>query len=159
MTTFVVIEGRKPIPLPDEIANDEQAILKALMPFYPEAAEAEVKRENGPEVGDVTVKIIPRGKTKGGVGANHAENIITFDGKRLLLTSLHSTQNQQAIRLNFGIYENNGWRENCSGESVFGEIPLEALIPWAVGCGYLHYENADEWWNKVGAARSECGQG
>ncbi len=66
MSTFVVVEGRKPIPLPEEIANDDQAVLKALMPFYPEAAEAELKREDGPEAGDVTIKVIPRGKTKGG---------------------------------------------------------------------------------------------
>jgi hypothetical protein len=66
MSTFVVVEGRKPIPLPEEIASDDQAVLKALLPFYPEAAEAELKREAGPEAGDVTVKVIPRGKTKGG---------------------------------------------------------------------------------------------
>lgn len=66
MTTYVVIEGRKPIEVPDEIADDEQAIVKALVPFYPQAAEAEIKREDGPEQGDVTLKVIPQGKTKGG---------------------------------------------------------------------------------------------
>lgn len=66
MTTYVVIEGRKPIEIPQEIADDEQAIVKALVPFYPQAAEAEIKRENGPEEGDVTLKVIPQGKTKGG---------------------------------------------------------------------------------------------
>lgn len=66
MTTFIVIEGRPPIQVPDEIADDDQAIVKALVPFYPQAAEAELKREAGPETGDVTVKVIPQGKTKGG---------------------------------------------------------------------------------------------
>ena len=65
MTTYVVIEGRPPIEVPDEIADDDQAIVKALVPFYPQAAEAELKREAGPETGDVTVKVIPQGKTKG----------------------------------------------------------------------------------------------
>jgi hypothetical protein len=65
MTTYVVIEGRKPIEVPQEIADDEQAVVKALVPFYPQAAEAEIKREDGPEQGDVTLKVIPQGKTKG----------------------------------------------------------------------------------------------
>lgn len=63
MATFVKIEGRDPIPVPDEIRDDDALIIKALSPYYPQVAEAELRRtSNG---ADTIISITPIGKTKG----------------------------------------------------------------------------------------------
>lgn len=67
-------------------------------------------------------------------------NLVIFNGRRLGLSGLHSEAS--AIQMNFGVYENNGWRENWSGESLTGAIPLPALIVWAHEQGYLQFESA-----------------
>jgi hypothetical protein len=64
MPTYVaVIEGSQPIPIPPEIANDDAAVATVLTPYYPEAAEAELSRDE--KDGVVTITVTPRGKTKG----------------------------------------------------------------------------------------------
>ncbi len=64
-TYFAVIEGSAPIPIPPEIANDDAAVATVLTPYYPEAAEAELSRDE--KDGVVTITVTPRGKTKGAV--------------------------------------------------------------------------------------------
>ena len=61
-TYFAVIEGQR-IPIPLDIANDDAAIAIALTPYYPEAAEAELEREETD--GMVLIKVTPKAKPKG----------------------------------------------------------------------------------------------
>lgn len=63
--TKVVIEGSEPIVLPDALKDDDAAIIRALSPYYPEAAEAELERAVDAATGDVTITVTPVGKTKG----------------------------------------------------------------------------------------------
>ena len=70
-TYFAVIEGSNPIPIPPEIANDDAAVATVLTPYYPEAAEAELSRDE--KDGVVTITVTPRGKTKG-AAAHRAAN-------------------------------------------------------------------------------------
>lgn len=64
MPTYqAIVEDGAPIPIPAEIANDDVAIATVLTPYYPEAAEAELEREE--KDGVVTITVTPKGKTKG----------------------------------------------------------------------------------------------
>ncbi len=69
-TYFALIEGSAPIPIPPEIANDDAAVATVLTPYYPEAAEAELSRDE--KDGVVTITVTPRGKTKGAVARRAA---------------------------------------------------------------------------------------
>ncbi len=62
--THIIIEGGEAIAIPDAIANDDDAIVRVITPYYPEAAEAELERATDAN-GNVTIKVTPAGKTKG----------------------------------------------------------------------------------------------
>lgn len=62
--TKVIIEGGEPIAIPDAIAQDDAAIIRAIAPYYPETAEAELARSVD-AAGDVTIVVTPSGKSKG----------------------------------------------------------------------------------------------
>lgn len=65
MSTKVVIEGQAdPILIPDTLANDDDAIIRVITPYYPQAAEAELERKTEAN-GDVIITVTPQGKTKG----------------------------------------------------------------------------------------------
>lgn len=61
-TYVALIEGQK-IPIPPEIANEDGAIALALTPYYPEAAEAELERDE--KDGVITITVTPKAKSKG----------------------------------------------------------------------------------------------
>ena len=54
----VIVEGME-LPIPDEIAQDDRILIDALKPYYPDIANAEVKRKEG------VIRLAKRGGTKG----------------------------------------------------------------------------------------------
>ncbi len=67
--------------------------------------------------------------------------IIPLQEKRLMLTTLRSDDLKRSLILGFGVYHDNGWREEWTGESLDGVIPLDALIAWALEQGYLRFDS------------------
>lgn len=62
MPYILIVEGQK-IPLTDEVAATDETIRAALVPFYPEVATADIKRE---VVNEVTlIKMVKKAGTKG----------------------------------------------------------------------------------------------
>ena len=61
-TVNVILEGQT-IPLPADIAANDDLIRKALSPYYPDVANAEIRRET--QDGAVTISIVKRAGPKG----------------------------------------------------------------------------------------------
>jgi hypothetical protein len=65
MANYIIVEGSgRRIPVPHDLAANDQAIVEALRPFYPEAGESEITRETDAD-GDTLIRVVPQGKTKG----------------------------------------------------------------------------------------------
>jgi hypothetical protein len=62
---IISIEGQT-IPVPEEIGKDDEAVKRALAPFYPEAANAMLTRVTKEET--TTISVIKKAGTKGGNG-------------------------------------------------------------------------------------------
>ena len=69
MTSYTVkIEGQT-IPLPEEIAKDDEGVKRALAPYYPEAANAMITRVTKDDTVEITV--VKRAGTKGLLPLQH----------------------------------------------------------------------------------------
>lgn len=80
--TKIIIEGRPPFEIPNELRDNNEAIIAALAPIYPQAANADIRRETlvGDDVlihvtpidkaqsdrSNMAIHVTPHGKTKGG---------------------------------------------------------------------------------------------
>jgi hypothetical protein len=64
-----------------------------------------------------------------------------IEGRRVGLTTLHSKSGygDGPITMGGGVYESLNGREEWTGESLDGEIPIKALLEWAVEAGYLKF--------------------
>ena len=60
---LIKIDGTE-MPLDDEIAKDDETLKKALSPFYPGAANSDIKRTT--ENGQMVVTVVKRAGSKGG---------------------------------------------------------------------------------------------
>lgn len=69
MQYILKLEGQE-LPLTAEIAATDQTIIAAIAPFFPEAASAEIKREQNGET--TIIRLVKKAGTKG----NYLENII-----------------------------------------------------------------------------------
>jgi hypothetical protein len=67
MNYQVVIEGQT-IPVPEEIGANDDAVKRALSPFYPEAANAMITRVTKEET--VTVTVVKRAGSKGSLASD-----------------------------------------------------------------------------------------
>ncbi|HWR66096.1 MAG TPA: hypothetical protein VN364_08250 [Bellilinea sp.] len=69
MTSYTVkIEGQV-IPLPEEIAKDDEGVKRALAPYYPEAANAMITRVE--KDGNIEITVVKRAGTKGLLPLQH----------------------------------------------------------------------------------------
>lgn len=60
----IKLEGQE-IQLPDAIAQNDEQLKLALTPFYPEMANADIRRETNPKTGQLTVSLVKRAGPKG----------------------------------------------------------------------------------------------
>jgi hypothetical protein len=63
MNYTVLVEGQS-IPVPEEIGANDDAVKRALAPFYPEVANALITRVE--KAGEVTINVIKKAGSKGG---------------------------------------------------------------------------------------------
>lgn len=63
MNYIISIEGQT-IPVPEEIGKDDEAVKKALAPFYPQVANAMITRTTKDDT--ITVNVVKKAGTKGG---------------------------------------------------------------------------------------------
>jgi hypothetical protein len=63
MATIRLSGDGQEFPLPDDVARSDELLRQALVPFYPEVAGADIKREN--KNGELVVTVIRRAGTKG----------------------------------------------------------------------------------------------
>jgi hypothetical protein len=94
MATYqVMIEGQI-IPVPEEIGSDDEKVLQALAPFYPEVANAGITRSE--KDGVITVTVI---KKAGSKGLEALEYLITCEGGKnpavALLEEIQGLQGQK----------------------------------------------------------------
>jgi hypothetical protein len=67
------LEGQE-IPIDDAIASDDQKLRDALIPFYPDAAQAEIAREA--KEGQMIVRMVKRAGTKGISSGTGTQNVL-----------------------------------------------------------------------------------
>ena len=60
----IKLEGQE-IQLPDAIAQNDEQLKQALTPFYPEMANADIRRETNSKTGQLTVSLVKRAGPKG----------------------------------------------------------------------------------------------
>lgn len=76
MNYTVLVEGQS-IPVPEEIGGSDEAVKRALAPFYPEVANAMITRVE--KDGTVTVNVVKRAGSKGS-GPEGAAYLVTCTG-------------------------------------------------------------------------------
>jgi hypothetical protein len=74
MSYVVKIEGQE-IPVPDEIGGNDEAVKRALTPYYPEVANAMITRVE--KDGVTTITVVKRAGTK---GADPLEHLLACEG-------------------------------------------------------------------------------
>lgn len=64
-------------------------------------------------------------------------------GRGVGLTILHtkSGYGDGPITIGCGVYAHNGNREEWTGESLDGQIPIKALLEWGLKKGYLKFSH------------------
>lgn len=106
---IIHLEGQE-IPIDDAIAMDNQKLQDALIPFYPDAAQAEIARET--KEGQIIVRMVKRAGTKGTGSDTGAQNVLN----QLLKAE---TELNPALQL--------GWQ--LKQLELIGSLDLEVLLP------------------------------
>ena len=116
----VILDGQT-ITLPDEVAETDEAVIRALTPLYPDVANAEIGRKQ--ENGETVVTVVKRPGTK---GAAHkvVENLRAAPGGANPAVSLCLALRRENIE-QASPDDLLAWRERIDAALEAGEAELE----------------------------------